>query len=125
MSAHSHAHPHAHSHGLVHDSIKRSREGVRAVALALVVLGLTAAAQIAVFVASGSIALLADLIHNVGDAATAIPLAIAFALRSARAERWAGLAVVVAAVCRRPASPRRRCSTWETTCSSSSATWSS
>jgi cation diffusion facilitator family transporter len=48
------------------------------------------------FVASGSVALLADLIHNAGDAATAIPLGIAFALRSARAERWAGLAVVLA-----------------------------
>ena len=59
-------------------------------------LGLTALAQTAVFVASGSIALLADLIHNFGDAATAFPLAIAFALRSARAERWAGLAVVFA-----------------------------
>jgi len=42
------------------------------------------------------VALLADLIHNVGDAATAIPLGIAFALRSERAERWAGLAVVLA-----------------------------
>ena len=91
-----HAHAHGHSHGLVHDSIKRSHEGVRAVALALIVLVLTAAAQAAVFLASGSIALLADLIHNAGDAATAIPLAIAFALRSARAERWAGLAVVLA-----------------------------
>ena len=89
-----HAHAHGHSHGLVHDSIKRSHEGIRAVALALVVLVLTAAAQAAVFLASGSIALLADLIHNAGDAATAIPLGIAFALRSARAERWAGLAVV-------------------------------
>ena len=48
------------------------------------------------FVASGSVALLADLIHNFGDAATAIPLGVAFALRSAQAERWAGLAVVVA-----------------------------
>jgi cation diffusion facilitator family transporter len=85
---------HGHSHGLVHASIKRSREGVRAVALALVVLAVTAAAQAIVFVASGSVALLADLIHNAGDAATAIPLGIAFALRSARAERWAGLAVV-------------------------------
>src|SRR5215211_7241855 len=101
---HEHAHPHGHhhghgaghSHGLVHESIKRSREGMRAVALALVVLGVTAAAQTAVFVASGSVALLADLIHNVGDAATAIPLGIAFALRSAAAERWAGLAVVAA-----------------------------
>jgi len=89
-------HAHAHSHGTVHESIKRSREGVRAVGLALLVLGLTAAAQAAVFALSGSVALLADLIHNAGDAATAIPLGIAFALRSARAERWAGLAVVLA-----------------------------
>jgi cation diffusion facilitator family transporter len=98
MSAQSHAHHHRHehSHGLVHDSIKRSREGIRAVMLALLVLGLTALAQTVVFVASGSVALLADLIHNFGDAATAIPLAIAFALRSARAERVAGLCVVAA-----------------------------
>src|SRR5919112_1489714 len=87
---------HGHSHGLVHSSIKRSREGIRAVLLALLVLGITAIAQTVVFVASGSVALLADLIHNFGDAATAIPLGIAFALRSARAERWAGLFVVLA-----------------------------
>jgi cation diffusion facilitator family transporter len=79
-----------------HHHIERSREGVRAVLLALLVLGLTAAAQLVVFVASGSVALLADLIHNAGDAATAIPLGVAFALRSPRAERWAGLAVVAA-----------------------------
>ncbi|MDA0160108.1 cation diffusion facilitator family transporter [Solirubrobacter ginsenosidimutans] len=90
------SHAHTHSHGLVHDSIKRSHEGVRAVSLALAVLLLTAVAQVVVYVASGSVALLADLIHNAGDAATAIPLGIAFALRSARAERWAGLAVVLA-----------------------------
>jgi cation diffusion facilitator family transporter len=98
-AAHAHRHPHGghdHSHGLVDASIKRSRAGVRAVALALLILGLTAAAQAAVFALSGSVALLADLIHNGGDAATAIPLGIAFALRSARAERWAGLAVVLA-----------------------------
>ena len=87
---------HGHSHGLIDESIKRSRDGVRAVGLALLVLGLTAVAQVAVFALSGSVALLADLIHNTGDAATAIPLGIAFALRSARAERWAGLAVVFA-----------------------------
>jgi cation diffusion facilitator family transporter len=85
-----------HSHGLVDDSIKRSRAGMRAVALALVVLGATAAAQALVLVVSGSVALLADLIHNLGDALTALPLGAAFALRSARAERWAGLAVVAA-----------------------------
>ena len=93
---HAHHDDHGHSHGLVHASIKRSREGLRAVGLALVVLGATAVAQLVVFVASGSVALLADLIHNFGDAATAIPLAIAFALRSARAERWAGRGVVLA-----------------------------
>jgi cation diffusion facilitator family transporter len=90
------AHLHDHVHGLVDESIKRSRAGLRAVALSLLVLALTAAAQTLVFAASGSVALLADLIHNFGDAATALPLGIAFALRSARAERWAGLAVVLA-----------------------------
>jgi cation diffusion facilitator family transporter len=90
------AHAHGHSHGLVDPSIKRSRAGVRATGLALLVLGLTAAAQAAIFLLSGSLALLADLIHNGGDALTAIPLGLAFAFRSARAERWAGLAVVAA-----------------------------
>src|ERR687883_578723 len=92
-----HAHEgRGHSHGLVDESIKRSREGIRAVALALAVLGAAALAQTVVFIASGSVALLADLIHNFGDAATALPLAVAFALRSAQAERLAGLAVVAA-----------------------------
>ena len=85
---------HRHSHGLVDRSIRRSREGVRAVVIALVVLGVTAMAQTAVFVVSGSVALLADLIHNVGDALTAVPLGIAFLLRSERAERRAGMFVV-------------------------------
>jgi cation diffusion facilitator family transporter len=88
------ARAHGHSHGLVDDSIKRSRAGLRAVGLALLILALAALAQALVLVATGSVALLADLIHNAGDAATAIPLGIAFALRSARAERLAGLAVV-------------------------------
>jgi cation diffusion facilitator family transporter len=90
------AHAHPHSHGLVDPSIKRSRKGIRAVALSLGVLGATAIAQTLIFVATDSIALLADLIHNFGDAATAIPLAVAFAMRSARAERFAGLFVVAA-----------------------------
>ena len=96
MSSHAHTHGDGHGHGLVDPSIKRSREGLRAVGLALLILGLTAGVQALVFAASGSVALLADLIHNGGDAATAIPIGIAFALRSARAERWAGLAVVFA-----------------------------
>lgn len=95
-AARSHGHGHSHSHGLVEPSIKRSRAGVRAVLAALAVLGLTAAAQVALFALTGSIALFADLIHNAGDAATAVPLGIAFALRSARAERGAGYLVVLA-----------------------------
>src|SRR5204863_9804771 len=83
-------------HGLVDRSIMRSRAGLRAVSLSLAILGLAAGAQLILFVATNSVALLADLIHNFGDAATAIPLGAAFALRSGRAERWAGLAVVLA-----------------------------
>jgi len=69
---------------------------VRAVAVSLAVLAITAVLQGVVFIASGSVALLADLIHNGGDALTAIPLGIAFAMRSRRAEGYAGLAVVAA-----------------------------
>jgi divalent metal cation (Fe/Co/Zn/Cd) transporter len=93
---HDHDSGHGHSHGLIDDSIKRSRDGIRAVSLSLTVLGLAAIAQTSVFIASGSVALLADLIHNFGDALTAVPLGIAFALRSRVAERRAGLAVVAA-----------------------------
>jgi cation diffusion facilitator family transporter len=92
--SHAHGDAHGHSHGLIDERIKRSTEGVRAVSLSLAVLGLAAVAQTVVYVASGSIALLADLIHNFGDASTAIPLGIAFALRSAVAERRAGMFVV-------------------------------
>jgi cation diffusion facilitator family transporter len=91
---HSHGSDHGHSHGLVDASIKRSREGIRAVLISLLVLGATAAAQIVVFILSGSIALLADLIHNVGDALTAVPLGAAFLMRSFKAEKYAGYFVV-------------------------------
>jgi cation diffusion facilitator family transporter len=92
----SRARDHGHTHGLVDDSIKRSRAGLRAVGASLAVLAATAAIQAAIYVATGSVALLADLIHNVGDALTAVPLGTAFLLRSPRAERFAGLAVVFA-----------------------------
>ena len=92
---HDHDHDgHGHSHGLIDRSIVRSREGVKAVASSLGVLAAAAIAQALMFVASGSVALLADLIHNFGDALTAVPLGIAFLLRSFRGERLAGLAVV-------------------------------
>jgi len=66
------------------------------VSASLGVLAATAALQAVVFAMSGSVALLADLIHNAGDALTAIPLGIAFLLRSERGERQAGYAVVLA-----------------------------
>jgi cation diffusion facilitator family transporter len=69
---------------------------VRAVLTSLGLLGLAAFAQTVVFIMSGSVALLADLIHNFGDALTAVPLGIAFVMRSERAERTAGLFVVAA-----------------------------
>jgi cation diffusion facilitator family transporter len=87
---------HGHSHGLVDPSIVRSRDGVRTVSISLAVLGVAAIAQLGVFAATSSVALLADLIHNFGDALTAVPLGIAFFLRSARGERAAGLFVVLA-----------------------------
>jgi cation diffusion facilitator family transporter len=64
--------------------------------ISLGVLGATAVAQTLIFALSGSVALLADLIHNFGDALTAVPLGIAFMLHSPRAERGAGLFVVAA-----------------------------
>src|SRR5680860_948089 len=87
-------HGHDHSHGLVDPSILRSRAGVRAVSLSLAVLLAAALVQLVVFVLSGSVALLTDVIHNGGDAMTAIPLGIAFLMRSRRGERWAGYCVV-------------------------------
>jgi cation diffusion facilitator family transporter len=94
---HEHEHgEHGHSHGLVDRSILRSRAGVKAVALSFGILGLAAAAQVAIFLLTGSVALLADLIHNFGDALTAVPLGIAFILRSFRGEKIAGLFVVLA-----------------------------
>jgi len=89
-------HEHGHSHGLVDRSIVRSREGVKAVSVSLAVLGAAALMQVVIFVLSGSVALLADLIHNFGDALTAVPLGIAFSLCSFRGEKVAGLAVVLA-----------------------------
>jgi Co/Zn/Cd efflux system component len=98
--SHEHADPgledHGHSHGLVDPSIKRSRAGLRVVAVSLALLAVTAIAQGAIYIATDSVALLADLIHNAGDALTAVPLGAAFLLRSERAEGGAGIAVVLA-----------------------------
>ena len=98
--------PHSHDAGDSIDSaLESSAAGIRAVKVSLLVLGATALAQIGIVAVSGSVALLADTIHNFSDALTAIPLWIAFALgtRAAtrrytygfgRAEDLAGLFVV-------------------------------
>ena len=87
---------HDHSHGLVDRSILRSRAGIRAVSWSLAILTITALAQAFIYSRTFSVALLADLIHNFGDALTAIPLGLAFFFRSLRGERLAGLGVVLA-----------------------------
>jgi len=111
-SAHEHRHGHGdgkahdHSHGGVDPAILRSREAMHTLWLSLAVLGVTAAFQLVIVVLSGSVALLADTVHNVGDALTAVPLGIAFVLLRrppterlsygwGRAEDFAGLAVIV------------------------------
>lgn len=72
-------HGHAHVHVASDPALLRTREGMRAVLISLAGLAATALVQAVVVTFSGSVALLADMIHNVGDAATAIPLWIAFA----------------------------------------------
>src|SRR3989442_7887923 len=67
-----------------------------AAASSLAILTVTALAQAFIYTRTLSVALLADLIHNFGDALTAIPLGLAFFFRSAKGERLGGLAVVLA-----------------------------
>ncbi len=90
-----HQEGHGHSHGLVDRSILRSREGLKAVGYSLIALFITSAIQIYINQSTHSVALLSDLIHNFGDALTAIPLGIAFFLQSKYGEKLAGYAVVL------------------------------
>jgi cation diffusion facilitator family transporter len=119
-----HGHSHAHGSGVLaklkdlvaphsHDSadsvdqeLETSTRGMRALTVSLAVLGTTAALQALVVVWTGSIALLGDTLHNVADALTAVPLALAFSLGRrepnrrytygyGRAEDLAGIAVVL------------------------------
>jgi cation diffusion facilitator family transporter len=121
---HEHGHEHAHRGGLVgfvaelfvphsHDAalavdneLEASQQGMRALLISFVALLATAVLQAGVFVLSGSVALLVDTLHNVADALTAVPIAVAFSLgrRAAtrrytygygRAEDLAGLFVVL------------------------------
>lgn len=98
--------PHSHDPAdSIDDALESSAAGIRAVKISLVALGMTALAQLAVVAISGSVALLADTVHNASDALTALPLWLAFVLgrRAAttrytygygRAEDLAGLFIV-------------------------------
>jgi len=87
-------------------TIATTTEGIWAIKWSFAILGVTAAFQFGVVLLSGSVALLADMIHNVGDAMTAIPLWIAFMLARrkpsatftygyGRVEDLAGVAIVL------------------------------
>jgi cation diffusion facilitator family transporter len=99
-------HGHGHTHGIVDPSIATNDRGLWAIKWSFIGLAATAVIQLFVVFISGSVALLADTIHNFGDAATAIPLAIAFWLARkkpserftfgyGRVEDLAGLAIVL------------------------------
>ena len=89
---HPHVHPHGHgeyghTHGAVDPTIATSERGIWAIKWSFVGLMVTALLQLVVVLMSGSVALLSDTIHNFGDAATAVPLGIAFALTRLGASR--------------------------------------
>ncbi|MER8417698.1 cation diffusion facilitator family transporter [Mesorhizobium sp. M0166] len=71
---------HGHTHGVVDPTIATTTRGIWAIKWSFVVLAITSLLQLIIVFLSGSVALLADTIHNVGDAVTAIPLWIAFML---------------------------------------------
>ena len=77
---HDHDHGHGHTHGVIDPSIATTVRGIWAIKWSFLILAITSVAQLAIVALSGSVALLADTIHNMGDAATAIPLWIAFVL---------------------------------------------
>ena len=80
--------PHSHdSADSVDSELEASAQGIRAVKISLVALAITALLQVLVVVISGSVALLADTIHNLSDALTAVPLWIAFVLSRRAASR--------------------------------------
>ena len=73
--------PHSHdAKDSLDQALEGSRDGIRAVAISLAVLLVTAGIQALVVVASGSVALLGETLHNAADALTAVPLWLAFRL---------------------------------------------
>src|SRR5215467_6005709 len=112
--AHAHHHDagtaHRHTHGTVDPTMLTTQRGLWAIKWSFVALGATALIQVVIVWMSGSVALLADTIHNVGDAATALPLWMAFMLARrppsqrftyglGRAEDLAGVVIVGLILC--------------------------
>jgi cation diffusion facilitator family transporter len=99
--------PHTHdAQGSLDTELTASAQGMRVLWVSLLVLGLTAAVELGITSLSGSVALLGDAVHNVADALTAFPLAVAFWLGRkpatrrytngfGRAEDLAGILIVV------------------------------
>src|SRR5262245_62697295 len=77
---HEHGQGHGHAHGVVDPTITTTARGIWAIKWSFLILAATAALQLVVVYISDSVALLADTIHNIADAGTAIPLWIAFTL---------------------------------------------
>ena len=82
---HASAHGHDHTHGVVDPVVATTARGIWAIKWSFAILGVTAAPQLGIVALSGSVALLADAVHNVGDAATAVPLWVAFLFARRRA----------------------------------------
>ncbi len=106
MPENHHHKEHSHTHTAIDDVALTTQRGIWAIKWSFVILAATASFQLVISLASGSIALLADTIHNISDAATAIPLWIAFSLANlkpskrftygyGRVEDLAGVAVVL------------------------------
>ena len=109
IDGHDHSHEgagHGHTHGVVDASLTTTDRGIWAIKWSFVILAITAALQLIVVIVSNSVALLADTIHNIADATTAIPLWVAFVLARrkpsetftyglGRVEDFAGILIVL------------------------------
>ena len=103
---HDQDHAHGHTHGVVDPTLATTDRGIWAIKWSFLILAATAVLQLVVVYVSNSVALLADTIHNIADAGTAIPLWVAFVLVRrkptqtftygyGRVEDFAGLAIVL------------------------------
>ena len=77
---HDQDHAHGHTHGVVDPTLATTDRGIWAIKWSFLILAATAVLQLVVVYVSNSVALLADTIHNIADAGTAIPLWVAFVL---------------------------------------------